>query len=221
MRILIIEDDPVIGDGLAVGLQSSGFAVDWFRDGQQGDSAVKTVAYDCVVLDLGLPGKDGMAWLKRWRDEGKTMPVIVLTARDAEDSRVTGLDSGADDYLIKPISVRELASRIRAVTRRSAGQATALVRHGVLELDTASKNVSWRGEPVTLTSRELVLLELFLQHPSRVLSKPQIIQNLYSWGDEVEGNAIEVFIHNLRRKTSPELVRTVRGLGYALGPAQH
>lgn len=220
MRILIVEDDAQIGEGIASGLQSSGMAVDWFQNGQQADSASKTVNYDCVVLDLGLPGEDGQIWLQRWRDEGQRVPVIVLTARDSEDDKVDGLDRGADDYLVKPISVRELTSRIRAVTRRAANRADSVWRHGALEYNAAAKEARWQGEPVALTNRETALLEVFLQHPSQVLSKPQILELMYNWNDSIDSNALEVFVHNLRRKTSPQIIRTLRGIGYALGPAE-
>ncbi len=220
MRILIVEDDELIGEGIASGLRSSGFAVDWFQDGALGDAAVKSAPYDCVVLDIGLPGRDGLAWLARWRDEGNRVPVIVLTARDAIDSRIGGLDTGADDYLVKPVSVREIAARIRAVTRRSGGHAHSLWRHGPLEYDAGARQVTWRGAAVELTSRELALLAVFLQHPSRVLTKPQILEHLYGWDENPESNALEVFVHHLRRKISPNIVRTVRGIGYALGPAE-
>ena len=220
MRILIVEDDAQIGEGIASGLQSSGMAVDWFQDGQQADSATKTVNYDCVVLDLGLPGDDGQICLQRWRDEGQRVPVIVLTARDSEDDKVDGLDRGADDYLVKPVSVRELASRIRAVTRRAANRADSVWRHGPLEYNSATKEARWQGEPVALTNRETALLEVFLQHPAQVLSKPQILELMYNWTDSIDSNALEVFVHNLRRKTSPQIIRTLRGIGYALGPAE-
>jgi len=222
MRILIIEDDVSIGEGIASGLNSGGHAVDWFQNGQQGDSALKSVPYDTVVLDLGLPGEDGLTWLRRWRDEGNKVPVIVMTARDTDDSKVALLDAGADDYLVKPVSVRELMARLRSVSRRSAGRADAVWRHGALEYDSAAKRVSWRGAAVDLTSREIALLEVFLQNPSRVMSRSQLLEHIYSWdqaGDKgSESNALEVFVHNIRRKLAPEVVRTLRGIGYALGP---
>jgi two-component system response regulator QseB len=220
MRVLIIEDDGLLGDGLASGLSALGFAVDWFRETRSGGHALESAPYDAVILDLGLPGEDGMAFLNRLRASGSTVPVLVLTARDAIPSRIAGLDSGADDYLVKPIALQELAARLRAITRRQRGRPEPIWRHGALEYNPASKSVVWNGGPVSLTSRELTLLELFLANPDRVMSKAQILEKMYSWGDELESNAIEVFVYNLRRKIAPEIVRTVRGVGYALGAAE-
>jgi two-component system, OmpR family, response regulator QseB len=219
MRVLIIEDDGLLGDGLASGLSALGFAVDWFRETKSGGRALESAPYDALILDIGLPGEDGMAFLNRLRASGSTIPVLVLTARDAIPSRIAGLDSGADDYLVKPIALQELAARLRAITRRQRGRPEPTWRHGGLEYNPASKSVVWMGEPVNLTSRELTLLELFLANPDRVMSKGQILEKMYSWGDELESNAIEVFVYNLRRKIAPEIVRTVRGVGYALGAA--
>jgi two-component system response regulator QseB len=219
MRILIVEDDALLGDGLAVGLRALGFAVDWFRDGGAADAALATVPYEAIVLDLSLPGGDGMDWLARWRRRGDTTPVLILTARDALDSRVAGLDSGADDYLVKPVAIAELAARLRALTRRARGRPEPVWRHGALEYDPAAKTVCWRGAPVELTSRELALLEVLLANPRRVLSKQQLFEKLYAWDQSIESNAIEVYVHHLRRKIDPGIVRTVRGVGYALGAA--
>lgn len=222
MRILLIEDDREIGEGFASGLRSGGYAIDWFRDGQQGDSALKSVRYDGIVLDLGLPDGDGLQWLRRWRAEGHTTPVVVMTARDSDDSKIALLDAGADDYVVKPVSVRELMARLRSVSRRAAGRTDAVWRHGALEYDSGARRAKWRGQPVDLTSRETALLETLLQNPTRVLSKPQLLDSLYGWeqpGDKgIESNALEVFVHNLRRKLAPEVIRTLRGIGYALGP---
>jgi two-component system response regulator QseB len=219
MRILIVEDDALLGDGLATGLRSLGFAVDWFRDGAAADAALATVTYEAIMLDLSLPGDDGMDWLARWRRRGNATPVLILTARDALDSRVAGLDSGADDYLVKPVELAELAARLRATTRRARGRPEPLWRHGLLTYDPAAKAVTWRGAPVELTSREMALLEVLLANPRRVLSKQQIFEKLYAWDQAIESNAIEVYVHHLRRKIDPALVRTVRGVGYALGAA--
>jgi two-component system response regulator QseB len=219
MRILIVEDDPLLGDGLASGLGSLGFAVDWFRDGSTADGALATVPYDAIMLDLSLPGGDGMQWLARWRRQGNSTPVLILTARDALDARVAGLDSGADDYLVKPVELAELAARLRATTRRARGRPEPLWRHGALEYDPAGKRVSWRGQPVELTSREMALLEVLLANPRRVLSREQLFEKLYAWDHAIESNAIEVYVHHLRRKIDPGIVRTVRGVGYALGAA--
>ena len=218
MRLLILEDDPQLGDALAAGLRQFGHAVDWFRDGAQADSALHGAPYDAMVLDLGLPGTDGMGWLRRWRQRGTLLPVLILTARDGVEQRIAGLDAGADDYLIKPITLDELAARLRAMLRRSAGHVQAVWTHGGLRYDPAAKQVQWQGQPVELTGRELALLEMLLLHPQRVLSRTQLQEKLYDWsGGEPESNALEVYVHHLRRKIHPGIVRTVRGVGYALG----
>ena len=221
MRLLVIEDDPLLGDALAVGLRQLGHSVDWFVDGASADAALASAPYDAVTLDLGLPGADGMAWLARWRRAGRTEPILVLTARDAVEQRIAGLDAGADDYLVKPISIDELAARLRAIGRRTAGRAQALWRHGALAYDPATREVQWQGTKVELTPRECALLEVFLSQPQRVLSKALLQEKLYDWsGDEPESNALEVHIHHLRRKIQPGIVRTVRGVGYVLGVAE-
>jgi two-component system response regulator QseB len=219
MRVLLVEDDPMLGEGLASGLRSLGVATDWFRDGAEADHALRHAPYDAIVLDLGLPGTDGMTWLARWRGRADATPVIVLTARDALDSRIAGLDAGADDYLVKPIALAELSARLRALSRRTRGQGDPVWRHGALAWHPAARRAEWDGAPVELTAREAALLEVLLAHPNRVLSKQQIVDKLYGWGEEVESNALEVFVHHLRRKLHPKLVRTVRGVGYALGAA--
>lgn len=218
MRILLVEDDPLIGDGLASGLRSLAFAVDWFRDGALADDALQAAPYDAVVLDLGLPGGDGLDWLRRWRHRAETVPVLILTARDAVDSRIAGLDAGGDDYLIKPIAVGELAARLRAVTRRSRGRPEPVWRHGSLVYRPDTHSAQWRGQPVDLSPREAALLEVFLSHPNRVLPKALLAQKLYDWGSDPDSNALEVFVHHLRRKIDPGIIRTLRGVGYALGP---
>ncbi len=219
MRVLIVEDDPLLGDGLASGLRSLGFAVDWLTDGAAADRALGEVPFDAILLDLGLPGGDGMHWLTRWRARMLATPVLILTARDALASRVAGLDAGADDYLVKPVALDELAARLRAVTRRAQGRADPVWRYGALEYWPAAKRAAWHGRPVDLTTREASLLEVFLANPQRVLSKAQIIEKLYGFGEEIESNALEVYVHHLRRKIDPRVVRTMRGIGYALGPA--
>jgi len=220
MRLLILEDDPQLGEALAMGLRQLDHAVDWFRDGAQADAALAGAPYDALVLDLGLPGIDGLTWLRRWRQAGRELPVLVLTARDAIEQRIGGLDAGADDYLIKPITLDELAARLRTILRRSAGHTQAVWTHGALRYDAAAREVQWQGRPVELTGRELALLELLLLHPQRVLSRTQLQEKLYDWsGGEPESNALEVFVHHLRRKIHPGIVRTVRGVGYALGAA--
>ena len=218
MRLLILEDDPQLGDALATGLRQRGQAVDWFQDGAQADAALAGAPYDAMVLDLGLPGADGMVWLRRWRERGLTLPVLVLTARDGVEQRIAGLDAGADDYLIKPIAIDELSARLRAMLRRASGRAQAVWTHGELQYDPAAKQVHWQGRAVDLTGRELALLEALLMHPQRVLSKAQLQEKLYDWsGGEPESNTLEVHVHHLRRKIHAGVVRTVRGVGYALG----
>ncbi len=218
MRLLVLEDDHDLGDALATGLRQLGHVVDWFQDGRQADAAVASAPYDAMVLDLGLPGVDGLEWLQRWRGRGLTLPVLVLTARDGIDQRITGLDTGADDYLIKPIATEELAARLRALLRRASGRAQTAWTHGALRFDPATQEVHWQGRVVELTGRELALLEALLKHPQRVLSKAQLQERLYDWsGTEPESNALEVHVHHLRRKIHPGIVRTVRGVGYALG----
>ncbi len=220
MRLLILEDDPQLGEALAAGLRQRDHAVDWFRDGTQADAALAGAPYDAMVLDLGLPGIDGLTWLRRWRQAGRKLPVLVLTARDAVEQRIGGLDAGADDYLIKPITLDELAARLRAMLRRTAGHTQAVWTHGALRYDPAARQVQWQGQPVELTGRELALLEMLLLHPQRVLSRTQLQEKLYDWsGGEPESNALEVYVHHLRRKIHPCIVRTVRGVGYALGGA--
>lgn len=218
MRLLIVEDDPQLGDALATGLRQLGQVVDWFTDGPQADAALGGAAYDAVVLDLGLPGGDGMVWLRRWRGRGVELPVLILTARDAVEQRIAGLDAGGDDYLVKPITVDELAARLRALLRRSSGRAQPVWQHGALEYQPATKQVRWQGRPVELTARELALLEALMTEPQRVLSKAFLQEKLYDWsGGEPESNTLEVHVHHLRRKIDAGIVRTVRGVGYALG----
>jgi len=216
MRILLVEDDPQLGDGLMVGLRQAGFAVDWVRDGRAADLALSTETFDLVVLDLGLPRLSGMEVLKRARDRGRTVPVLILTARDATGDKVAGLDAGADDYLVKPVDIDELTARIRALTRRSAGRAAPLLTHGDLALDPAAHSVTLAGQPVELASREFALLQMLLESAGRVLTRSQLEQSLYGWGDEPDSNALEVHIHHLRRKLGSELIRTLRGVGYTI-----
>ncbi|TXI89312.1 MULTISPECIES: response regulator [unclassified Cupriavidus] len=217
MRILIVEDDPLLGDGLQRGLKLMGHIVDWFDNAPAADHAAQVMQYDAVVLDLGLHEHDGEAMLARWRAQGLTTPVLVLTARDALPSRISVLDAGADDYLVKPIAIDELAARLRAVTRRAVGMPEPVWRHGALEFQPASRQARWQGRPVELTSREAVLLELLLTHPNRVLTRDFLRDKLYAWDKSAESNTLEVHIHHLRRKIHPGIVRTLRGAGYALG----
>ena len=221
MRLLIVEDDVLLGEALAAGLRQLGHAVDWFGDGAQADIALSGAAFDAVVLDLGLPHGDGMVWLRRWRERGLKLPLLILTARDGVEERIAGLDAGADDYLVKPLTIDELAARLRALVRRAAGQAQAAWQHGALQYDPATKIVRWNGAQIDLTGRELALLEALLAQSPRVLSKAHLLEKLYDWrGAEPESNALEVHIHHLRRKIDPNIVRTVRGVGYALGSGE-
>lgn len=216
MRLLLIEDDPLLGDGVQAGLGQAGFAVDWVRDGVAGELALKTEPYAAVILDLGLPRLTGLELLGRLRAAGNAVPVLILTARDAIADRVKGLDRGADDYLVKPFDLNELAARLRALIRRARGEPTPVMRIGALELDAAAHRVSFQGRPVELSPREFALLNELMCHAGRVLSREQLERQLYAWGEEVESNAIEVHIHHLRRKLQPELIRTIRGVGYLL-----
>jgi DNA-binding response OmpR family regulator len=216
MRILVVEDDPLLGDGIQAGLAQAGFGVDWVKDGVAGEVALKTGSHAAVVLDLGLPRLAGLDLLRRMRSGGNKTPVLVLTARDAIDDRIKGLDSGADDYVVKPFDLHELAARLRALIRRSAGQAAPLLRVGELELDPAARRVAFKGNPVELPAREYALLHALMLGAGRVLSREQLTERLYAWGEEVESNAIDVHIHHLRRKLSPGVIRTVRGVGYLM-----
>lgn len=216
MRILLVEDDPQLGDGLTVGLRQAGFAVDWLRDGISADQALHSESFDLVVLDLGLPRLTGMEVLTRARSRGLSLPILILTARDATGDKVAGLDAGADDYLVKPIDLDELAARIRALTRRSAGRAAPLLTHGDLALDPAAHRVTLAGQVVELASREFSLLQLLLENAGRVLTRSQLEQSLYGWRDEPDSNALEVHIHHLRRKLGSDLIRTLRGVGYTI-----
>lgn len=216
MRILLAEDDSLLGDGLRAGLRQLGFLVDWVRDGEAAERELRAQAYEAAVLDLGLPRKDGLNVLADIRHSGILTPVLVLTARDAVPDRIRGLDVGADDYVVKPVDLHELAARLRALVRRAHGQPQECLSAQDVVLDPASRSVRQAGEPVTLSTREFDLLQAFMLGADRVLSREQLEQQLYSWGQEVESNAIEVHIHNLRRKLGPALIHTVRGVGYML-----
>ncbi len=216
MKILLVEDDQLLGDGIAAGLTQAGFTVDWVLDGQQADTALLTHSYDAVVLDLGLPKRSGMDVLKRARAQGKDLPILILTAYSAVEHRVAGLDAGADDYLAKPFDLTELQARLRALLRRSKGYADAVIRQGDLSLDPASHSVLFAGQPVDVSAREFKILHSLLLNAGRVVSKAQLEEQLYGWGDEIESNTIEVFVHHLRRKLNPQLILTVRGVGYMI-----
>ena len=216
MRILLAEDDTLLGDGLKAGLQQLGFRVDWVRDGAAAERELRAQPYAAAVLDLGLPRKDGLLVLAAIRAAQVSIPVLVLTARDAVPDRIRGLDAGADDYVIKPVDLNELAARLRALVRRAHGQPQERLSAQDVVLDPASRSVHRAGEPVPLSTREFDLLHAFMLNAGHVLSREQLEQYLYSWGTEVESNAVEVHIHNLRRKLGAQLIRTVRGVGYIL-----
>lgn len=220
MRILLIEDDPLISSAVAAGLRQKAYAVDVIEDGKLAEYAPEGAEYDCILLDLGLPYLDGVTLLRRWRERKILTPVIIITARDGLEDRILGLDIGADDYVVKPFELSELIARLRAVTRRALGQSQAdnLLSNGVISLNTQSHEVQvakpegW--EQVTLTAKEFALLQALMQRPGAVLSREKLEDSLYSYGQEVESNAVEFLIHNLRRKIGSELIKNVRGVGW-------
>lgn len=214
MRLLLVEDDAMIGASVQKGLRQDGFTVDWVRDGQAAELALAGGDYDLTVLDLGLPRKSGLDVLRELRRKNNRVPVLVLTARDAVSDRVSGLDAGADDYLVKPFDLNELAARIRALLRRRAGRADPLVRHGALSLNPATREATFGNKPLLLSAREFAVIEMLLDRPGAILSRAQIEERLYGWGEEVESNAVEVYIHALRRKLGTDFIKTVRGAGY-------
>ena len=216
MRILLAEDDLLLGDGLRAGLRQLGFQVDWVRDGEAAERELRAEGYAAAVLDLGLPRLDGLDVLTRVRRAGIALPVLVLTARDAVESRIRGLDLGADDYVVKPIDLNELAARLRALVRRAHGQPQERLRAFDIELDPATRSVTRGGEPVALSTREFELLHALMLASGRVLTREQIEQQLYAWGQEVESNTVEVHVHHLRRKLGAQLIQTVRGVGYSV-----
>src|SRR5688572_6919541 len=216
MRLLLVEDDSMIGAAAQQGLRHEGHTVDWVRDGHEGEAAVAGAAYDLVLLDLGLPRKNGLTILRGWRARGIQVPVLIITARDAVSDRVAGLDAGADDYLVKPFDLDELSARVRAVLRRRAGRSEAVIRVGALEIDTAARRVRFKDREVPVSAREYALLEALADRPGAYLSRAQLEERLYGWDEEIASNAVEVHIHALRRKLNPELIRNVRGVGYTL-----
>jgi two-component system, OmpR family, response regulator QseB len=218
MRVLIVEDDPMIGRALATGLEESGYAADWVRDGAAAELALKQGIYDLALLDLGLPRKDGLEVLKTLRRAKVQLPVLVISARESLAERISGLDSGADDYLVKPFDLDELLARMRAVFRRHAGRGTPEVAYGALTLDCATRVVRFRGAPVALSMREFAVLEALMRQPGALVTREKLLDSVYGWGAEVESNAIEVHLHHLRRKLCPELILNVRGVGYRLVP---
>lgn len=216
MRILLAEDDPLLGDALRAGLRQLGFQVDWVRDGHAAERELRNEVYAAAVLDLGLPRIDGLDVLATARAAGVRLPVLVLTARDAVPDRVRGLDIGADDYVVKPVDLNELAARLRALVRRAHGQPMEQLEAQGVVLEPAARRVLVEGQEVALSTREFDLLHALMLAGGRVLSREQLEQQLYGWGQEVESNAIEVHVHHLRRKLRPGLIQTVRGVGYAL-----
>ena len=218
MRILVAEDDSLLADGLIRALRNAGYATDSVLDGRAADSALMTQQFDLLILDIGMPGLDGFQVLKRARERKIDVPVLILTALDAVENRVKGLDLGADDYLVKPFELTELEARVRALTRRARGNAGTVITHGEMTFDPKVRIASLRGQPLDLSAREIALLEIFLARVGRVVNKEQIIDLLCQWGEEVSANAVEVYVHRLRKKLEPANIRlsTLRGLGYCL-----
>jgi two-component system response regulator QseB len=216
MRILLVEDDTMIGESVAAGLRLAGHAVDWVQDGRAAEAALAVPVHDLVLLDLGLPRRSGLEVLKTLRASGAGVPVVIITARDAVTDRIAGLDAGADDYVVKPFDLDELAARMRAVARRRAGRAAPEIEYGRLRLDPARHRAFVDGREVALSGREFAVLEALLERPEAVLSRAQLEERLYGWRQEIESNAVEVHIHALRRKLGADLIRTLRGVGYTL-----
>ncbi|MGF6724777.1 two-component system response regulator QseB [Paraburkholderia sp. GAS41] len=216
MRLLLVEDDEMIAETVLDSMRREGYAIDWAQDGRAAELSLANDVYDLVLLDLGLPGKDGIQLLRSYRRHGGEAPVIMLTARDAVNDRVRGLDAGADDYLIKPFDLDELAARARALLRRRTGQKQPIYAHGGLTLDPAAHEVTKAGVPLTLVPREFALLQALIEEPTRVFTRAELEDKLYGWGEEVGSNTIEVHVHSLRRKIGAEQVVTVRGVGYRL-----
>ena len=214
MRLLLVEDDPMIGEIVFDTLRMEGFAVDWVKDGAMADTALLAQSYDLVVLDLGLPKKDGLNVLKSLRARKQYMPVLIATARDTVEQRIAGLDAGADDYVLKPYDIDELLARIRACIRRASGRAEPNYEYGNVTINPATKEVAVDGEPVMLSSREWAVLEPLLARPGLILSRAQLEEKVFGWKDEVSSNVIEVYIHSLRRKLGAKLIQNVRGVGY-------
>ncbi|WP_297845324.1 response regulator [Pseudomonas sp.] len=214
MRLLLIEDDVALGEGILQALNREGYTVDWLKDGSSALHALLSETFDLAILDLGLPKLDGLEVLRMLRHSGSNVPVLILTARDATEDRIAGLDAGADDYLIKPFDVSELKARLRALLRRSAGRAKVLIEHAGISLNPGTQQVSYNNESVALTPKEYQLLYELLSPPGRVMTRERLVQLLYGWNEEAESNTLEVHIHHLRKKFSSDLIRTIRGVGY-------
>ncbi len=218
MRLLLVEDDPMIGEAIRTGLRRDGFTVDWVHDGESAERVLRTEEFDLLLLDLGLPRKNGLQVLRALRTRHEALPVLIITARDAVSDRVQGLDAGADDYLVKPFDLNELAARIRALLRRKSGRPVPEIEHLGVRLDPATHQVSQEGRDIALSPKEFALLQLLMERPGNILSRTQIEERLYGWGEEVESNAVEVHIHGLRRKLGSEFIVNVRGVGYRVRP---
>jgi two-component system response regulator QseB len=216
MRLLLVEDDPMIGRNIQAGLKHDGYTIDWVQDGLAAEAALANDVYELLLLDLGLPRKSGLNVLKTLRQEKNPIPVLILTARDAVTDRVTGLDTGADDYLVKPFDLDELSARIRALIRRSAGRAEALLEHGPLTVNPATREVQLAGKHINLSMREFTLLHILLEKPGTPLSRAQLEDRIYGWGEEIESNAVEVYIHGVRQKLGNHWIINVRGVGYMI-----
>lgn len=221
MRVLIVEDDPLLGEALAIGLKQRGFAPDWVQDGRDAQTAMRVEPFAAIVLDLGLPGMTGLELLRAERARGNKVPVLILTARDAVQDRITGLDGGADDYVVKPTDLNELAARLRALVRRSKGEPAPVLRVGNVIVDPAARAVTVDGRPIDLQPKEFTLLQELMLNAGRVLSREQLEERLYRWGEEVESNAVEVHVHHLRRKIGSNVVKTIRGVGYVVPRGEH
>jgi two-component system response regulator QseB len=218
MRLLLVEDDAMIGEAIRAGLKREGFAVDWVHDATSAARVLPSEPFELLLLDLGLPGSDGLQLLKTLRGRGTSLPVLIITARDAVSDRVAGLDAGADDYLIKPFDLDELAARIRALLRRKSGRPAPFLEHQGVVLEPATHRVTQQGVEVALSPREFAVLQLLMERPGTVLSRAQLEERLYGWGEEIESNAVEVHVHGLRRKLGAQFILTVRGVGYRLRP---
>jgi len=216
MRLLLIEDDPMIGRAVQSGLSRAGFTVDWATDGRSGESAIANAVYDAIVLDLGLPAVDGLSLLQGLRARHDTVPVLVISARDAVPDRIAGLNAGADDYLLKPFDLDEFIARVRALLRRHAGAASSVMSAGPLTLDPVQRVATLAGAELALTAKEFALLEALLRRPGAVLSRERLEESIYGWGEEVGSNAVQVHLHNLRRKLGGELIQNIRGVGYRI-----
>ena len=216
MRLILVEDDELLGDGVKTGLSQVGYTVDWVKDGASARHAILSEHFDLVILDLGLPRLSGIELLQQIRDEGVAIPVLILTARDSVEDRVKGLDSGADDYLTKPFDLDELNARIRALIRRSSGRADSSIHYLNIVLDPASHTVTKDGEVLPFSRREFSLLHKLLENVGHVLSREQLTQSIYGWDEDVDSNALEVHIHNLRKKLDSKCIRTIRGVGYMI-----